>query len=105
MPSETTEQLRKRVELRVAKMDQERNPEEILKDLQRVQCAICGSICWRSYGGTMTTNVDFMATYTWHRAGWCEACSVIVCGICSFVEARRRGSETDLCPRCGAKVL
>jgi hypothetical protein len=45
-----------------------------------------------------------MRTYSWHRAGWCENCSLIVCGICSFLEGRKRYVKHDTCPKCGANI-
>jgi len=104
VPKETSEQLKKRVELHIAKMDQERNPEEIFKDFQRVQCAICGRVCWRSYGGQVVGGEGFLASYQWHKAGYCKACSIVVCGVCSFLTAREREIKADTCPKCESEI-
>ena len=104
MVEESPEELRERVEKHVAHLDEQFPPEVILKDLQQVKCAFCGRTCWRSYGGSVVSDVQFMKTYTWHRAGWCTTCSLIVCGICSFLEGRKKHQKDDTCPKCGGSM-
>lgn len=104
MVEESLEELKERVEKHVANMDEQFPPEVVLKNFQQVKCAFCERTCWRSYGGSILSDVQFMKTYTWHRAGWCEHCSLVVCGICSFLEGQKRDRKADVCPKCGTSI-